>query len=159
MRSERDGPAPRQGALCVYPQAGPTVRASAFQVGCVAYLNALAQRQRFLSCGQLQRLAQEAVRHKHIRLYFHDGGAPAGYLIWAFVTADVWRRMRRQPRFQLHASEWNEGELPCIVDVLAPRGQLDRYVADFAGAHGLDPDSILNRLGRVATPVTAQAGA
>ncbi|MET0323222.1 MAG: hypothetical protein ABW069_21070 [Duganella sp.] len=83
MHSERN--AAIRSALCVFPAPSPNVRETAHAVGCVAYLNALAQRRRFLTCGQLQRLVQEAVRQKNIRLYFYVDGAPAGYLIWGFV--------------------------------------------------------------------------
>lgn len=136
-----------RSTLCVFPEPAQSVRETAYTVGCVAYLNTLAQRQRNMSCRQLQRLVQEAVRQKNIRLYFYVDGAPAGYLMWGFLTPDVWQRMQQpSPQcLQLHASEWNEGDLPCIIDVLAPRGQLQRYVADFACLHGLDPAAVLGQ--------------
>lgn len=65
-----------------------------------------------------------AMQHHLFRLYFNRRGVPVGYVVWAFVAEDVQTRFLQTGKWDLHESEWREGNLLWIVDFAAPFGHV-----------------------------------
>lgn len=67
----------------------------------------------------------QAFRHKQIRYFFNADGEPVGYVVWAKITIDVQKKILETGSWNLHKSEWNEGEILWVVDFLALYGNLN----------------------------------
>jgi hemolysin-activating ACP:hemolysin acyltransferase len=72
--------------------------------------------------GRLHWLMNEIRMLRQSRLYFSDDGAPAGVLTWAWLSERTIARLAHVPLHDVHASEWNEGDHLCFVDVAASAG-------------------------------------
>ena len=77
------------------------------------------------------------------RLYRDADGAPAGFLTWAWLDQGA---IAPKPVFALHAFEWNEGDLLCLMDGVATPAAAEEMRADLAHAwFGGEPLSIYGR--------------
>ncbi len=87
----------------------------------------------------LEHLFNPAFRHGSIALYFNSMSEPVAYFVWAFLAPDVEERFMNSGQFDLHLSEWNEGNQLWIIDCAVKPG----YFASIARCHLLDrfPDS------------------
>lgn len=54
--------------------------------------------------------------------YRRNDSEPVGFITWAFLSAEVEHRWRRDPRALLHLSDWNEDGNLWIVDFMAAPG-------------------------------------
>lgn len=75
-------------------------------------------------------LADVAISVEQIKLYFARDGQPVAYASWALLAEEVERRIARLGFPLLHVSEWNEGSLLWIVDLVAPYGHLPYVLCD-----------------------------
>jgi cytolysin-activating lysine-acyltransferase len=73
----------------------------------------------------------QAIEHEQVQFYFNDNGKVVGYVCWARLSPDVELRLLRG-HIELHISEWNEGEVFWIVDLVAPFGHLRRILSKFS---------------------------
>lgn len=71
-----------------------------------------------------------AKKHQYLKFYFDDCGVPIGYVMWAFLAPDVEKRVMKTGIWDLHESEWNEGESFWIVDLLVPSGNVRPILRD-----------------------------
>lgn len=65
-----------------------------------------------------------AIAHEQIRFGFDDAARPICFWTWAYLAADVERRILSSNDASLHLSEWNEGGNLWIIDFVAPHGHL-----------------------------------
>lgn len=98
-------------------------------LGCVAHVMANSPRYRSNTAWLLAHWIQPAIALNQIEIVFFDN-LPVGYLTWAYLSSETARRLVQQPTI-LHASEWNEGELPWIIDVCGMRSDMLRSVRRF----------------------------
>lgn len=57
----------------------------------------------------------------------HSEGRPVAYICWALVTPEVLERCKQAgPR--LRPSEWRCGDIPLVVDVVAPFGGAEAVI-------------------------------
>ncbi|WP_170912713.1 toxin-activating lysine-acyltransferase [Xanthomonas axonopodis] len=75
---------------------------------------------------------------KQIRFFYDYRGQPIGYATWAFLSDDVVDRLKNDPRFILHDSEWNEGSNVWVMDFVAISGYSRNLVAKLAEVEFLD---------------------
>jgi cytolysin-activating lysine-acyltransferase len=57
------------------------------------------------------------------KFYVNDAGELTGFVSWAFVTQEVLDRCSDTGCYDMHISEWCEGPLVLIIDLIAPPGQ------------------------------------
>jgi cytolysin-activating lysine-acyltransferase len=86
----------------------------------------------------LVEIFEPALAHKMVKFFFNDEGRVVGYVIWAWLAEDVEERVRQTGRFELHESEWNEGDRLWVIDLLAPFGNF-KYIARRLKAELLEP--------------------
>ena len=80
---------------------------------------------------RLVALLQPAITVRQFIVYFNDDDAPVGFVAWALLTDAVLSTCQRDTSYLLHWSEWNEGSLRCIVDSVAPYGDVRQMIQDF----------------------------
>lgn len=69
---------------------------------------------------------------RQVRFFYDYRGQPIGYATWAFLAEDVVDRLKHDPRFMLHDSEWNEGDSVWVMDFVAMPGYVRALVAELA---------------------------
>lgn len=79
---------------------------------------------------QLFSVVDPATAHQQIKFYFNDTGKPVGYVVWAFLAKEAQNRFLRTKNFELHVSEWDEGDALWIIDLLAPFGHIKYILRD-----------------------------
>ncbi|MBZ3269597.1 toxin-activating lysine-acyltransferase [Xanthomonas perforans] len=75
---------------------------------------------------------------RQIRFFYDYRGQPIGYVTWAFLSDDVVDKLKHDPRFILHDSEWNEGCNVWIMDFVAISGYARDLVGKLAESEFLD---------------------
>ena len=90
-------------------------------LGCAYDVISQCPRYREASFGEVSNLISCAIMNQQIKCYFNTMGRPVGLLMWAWVTEGVLARLRSQATFppQLHQSEWQEGDIPFVVDLVS----------------------------------------
>ena len=78
----------------------------------------------------ISKVINAAIKHRFIKFYFNSEGNAIGYVIWAYLAPDVEQKVMRTGHWNLHESEWNEGDSLWIVDLLAPYGDIGMILAD-----------------------------
>jgi cytolysin-activating lysine-acyltransferase len=63
------------------------------------------------------------------RLFRDDKKKPLAFVTWAFVTDEIAGRLQAQPA-RLQPNEWKSGERRLIIDVVAPFGGGEKFVAE-----------------------------
>ncbi|WLA12161.1 toxin-activating lysine-acyltransferase [Xanthomonas translucens] len=93
---------------------------------------------------------------RQIRFFYDYRGQPVGYVTWAFLADDVVERLKFDPRFMLHDSEWNEGGNAWVMDFVAMPGYARDLVAELTETEFLEYELVSSarrrpdgRLGRV----------
>jgi cytolysin-activating lysine-acyltransferase len=122
----------KQKSLTVHARTaeGPILEACEF--GFAYMLMRHSQLHKTYPLAYVEQLIEPALKHKCLKFYFDEQGAPVGYAIWATVTDDVEERFMRSGRWQLHPSEWNEGATLWLVDFVAPFGHARAMLNDLA---------------------------
>ncbi|WP_186020898.1 toxin-activating lysine-acyltransferase [Burkholderia gladioli] len=96
------------------------------KLGCLAHLMSIRPVHRQQKLYSLALWATHAIAHDNVEIFFRNG-EPVGYLIWALLTPETLSKLLDQA-YVLHPSEWNEGELLCILDLMLPRGSMTSHV-------------------------------
>ncbi len=99
-------------------------------LGFAAQLMADSTHHAALPASYLRKVIEPAFQHRQMKFYFNGDGDPVGYVIWVMAAPDVERRFLRSGQWNLHKSEWNEGETPWIIDFLVPYGNLRQVLRD-----------------------------
>ena len=71
-----------------------------------------------------------AILGKQFKVYYHEG-QPKAAVFWALVNEEVKERIdsSAQPRLRLH--DWRSGDIPVVVDAIAPFGDRERFMDEF----------------------------
>lgn len=70
----------------------------------------------------IQQWTEHAILHKQIKFIFDARGKPLAYFTWAYLRSDTIERLKHDPHFRLHPSEWNEGGDIWILDFCCKPG-------------------------------------
>lgn len=113
--------------LRVYPRPNPDRVERYSQIGYAMHLLSQSPRARHRQALYVNMILAPALEHRQIAFYFDEDGAPAAFVVWVHLAADVEQRIMSTSKLDLHFSEWNEGSSLWIMDLVAPRGHL-KYV-------------------------------
>lgn len=125
-----------QSYLNVFPHSAAENRQFVFEFGCAVALLAAGKDYPGYSATRLT-LLEEALKHRQLRLTFDPDSLPESYVAWAFLSREVEQRVLKNSAFQLHPSEWDEGECLWIVDLVAPEGRVASVLSELAGVLGV----------------------
>ncbi|MYM24376.1 toxin-activating lysine-acyltransferase [Duganella sp. FT135W] len=120
-------------------------REIAEQCGYAAQLMSQNRSHHKLNLEYMRQVIEPAIRQRRIKFYFNEDGGIVGYVAWAWLAEEVAERVIAKGTFNLHESEWNEGNQLWIVDLLVPYGSLpyvmrhlrDKQFKDNAALHYL----------------------
>lgn len=70
---------------------------------------------------EIERYIVPALQHRQFRLFYDKTGIPFGYVSWAWLTKGLEERYLAGG-YALQPQDWVGGDLPWIIDWLAPRG-------------------------------------
>lgn len=76
----------------------------------------------------------DLVTMRQFRLYRDAAGAPAGLVTWGWLSPRTLERLGATPLHAVHVSEWNEGLVLCLCDVLASDATHVQIMDDLCGA-------------------------
>lgn len=110
------------------PSEAAVARAS--MLGFVAELLRRSRAHSRYSLVYLSSVITPAIEQRLIKLYFGKEGQPVGFVIWAYLESDAEERFLETGEWDLHESEWKEGDTLWIVDFFAPFGHLRPILAD-----------------------------
>lgn len=89
-------------------------------LGCCLELNGKTKRGR-ISLGSCLSYLDAPVSLGQIILLVSDNNIPVAYTTWAWVRPETLARILHEDPF-LHVSEWRDGHILCVYDVVAPFG-------------------------------------
>jgi hemolysin-activating ACP:hemolysin acyltransferase len=81
----------------------------------------------------IDRIVLPAIRHRSFKFYFNSRGDEVAFAAWANLAPGVEDQFLRNRQWDLHISEWNEGENLWIIDLVAPHGHLRKIIEDLDG--------------------------
>lgn len=78
----------------------------------------------------LRSVIEQAISNRCMKFYFNAQGEALGYVVWAFLAPDVEARFMKDGHWNLHPSEWDEGDSLWIIDIVAPAGNFREVIRD-----------------------------
>jgi cytolysin-activating lysine-acyltransferase len=76
-----------------------------------------------------------AIRLRQIEFLYSSHGQVIAFGTWAWLTESVVEAMTTEDGYELHISEWNEGDQLWIVDIFAPYGDARNMVRKMRNLH------------------------
>jgi hemolysin-activating ACP:hemolysin acyltransferase len=119
-----------QRQLTVTDRSGEVATRHAAPIGFVTTILTASRAHDHYPVSYVRELIGPALAHRLIKLYFNKKGDPVGYVVWAFIAEDVQTRFLQTGKWDLHESEWREGNLLWIVDFVAPFGHTYAILKD-----------------------------
>lgn len=89
---------------------------------------------KFFKIASITHQLMPAVRLGQIHFIYNRRRAPLGYVAWAFITEEVLNRIKNGES-DLHFSEWNEGDIVYLFDVVSPYGYTRELLGSFLHAN------------------------
>jgi hemolysin-activating ACP:hemolysin acyltransferase len=83
---------------------------------------------------------------KQVEFLYDSKGIPVAFATWAFVD-DLTRESLADPRFELHLSEWNAGNLLCLMDLVASGGHLTPMIRRLRRRHAKEHRVVVTSMG------------
>lgn len=108
------------------------------QLGLVTYLCNRSLNHRDLPLKYIDLWIAPAVRHRQIMFVFDKNHRRVAYFTWARLTQEV--RNELLTGALLHESEWNEGDILCFLDFVAPFGHAKLIISHIRTTLFLDAD-------------------
>jgi hemolysin-activating ACP:hemolysin acyltransferase len=73
------------------------------------------------------------LQHRQVRCYFSEKGKLIGLITWAWLTSEVLQRICEEGHTpaQLHVSEWREGDILCVLDLVTVGDSLREILHEF----------------------------
>jgi cytolysin-activating lysine-acyltransferase len=71
---------------------------------------------------------EPAIHHDQIHFFFSASGSLTGYMTWALLAPDTEHRLMHDPNVLFHISEWNEGNLLWIMDLVVLNGNIRHII-------------------------------
>jgi cytolysin-activating lysine-acyltransferase len=100
------------------------------QLGFVVHLMGFSRTHFRYPVPYISKLVEPAIKHRRIRFFFDARGEPAAFVMWAHVSLETEHRFLATGNWNLHASEWNEGDRLWIIDFAAPTGCVRQVLAN-----------------------------
>lgn len=85
-----------------------------------------------LFIGDLEWFAMPAILLEQFRVW-NGADSPAAVALWAFVSEETEARLEAGAS-KLRADEWQNGDRPWLIDLVAPFGATDEILADLAAS-------------------------
>lgn len=101
---------------------------------------------RYLRIASIEPQLIPAITLKQIKFNLNERGIPTSFITWAYVSESTLQKLRHNPDYLLHFSEWNEGTNVLIMDIVAPFGDLKRLLLEFSLDMKNDFDYVFYRL-------------
>lgn len=98
-------------------------------LGYVCELMSRCHGHRMMTLGTLNRILKPAIAHRQIKVFFNDERKVVGYVVWAMLAPDVEDRFINKQEYDLHYSEWDEGDSLWVLDFSAPDGHMKYILA------------------------------
>lgn len=140
-----------QSFLRVFDQPSVKYRKYAEFVGGVAEIAMNCGFRDELTMRYFSTIISPAFHQRRIKIFYDKDGEAIAYLIWATLVSEVEDRVLATGRFDLHISEWNEGDRFWIVDFVGlPRSmcRIWRELHEFVNSHSSSLRYLKNRHGR-----------
>ena len=73
-----------------------------------------------------------AIRHQQLKCYFNDDNQLTGMVVWMWFDEPLLQRIYQANHYppSLHISEWKEGDIYFVADIVAHRRSLREIVRD-----------------------------
>lgn len=104
----------------IYDAPAERFQRSAYEIGCGMRILIQNRAEREITLREWHFMFAEAVQQKNVVFSFDSSSTPIGYALWARVEENTDIRVRLGKKTLLHPCEWNEGEIPWIIDSVTP---------------------------------------
>lgn len=101
------------------PDPSPSSIARLGTLGAVAFVNSHSVERQRLPIGALRLWIEPAIELAQCHVFYDAQERPSGYMTWAFLSVAVAKRVAQDAATVLHPSEWNEGKLLWLMDLVA----------------------------------------
>ncbi|GAB5457605.1 MAG: hypothetical protein Hens3KO_06350 [Henriciella sp.] len=120
------------GASKVQPQAAAPKKTVSQVLGEITWLLTQSPIHKQLFIGDLEWFAMPPLLLEQFRV-FHGKEHPAGVALWARVSEETDQRLRHGA-FKLRPDEWKSGDIPWLIELVAPFGGQQEMMADLSAA-------------------------
>jgi len=108
----------------------PAPKTVAQMLGEITWLMTQSPIHKQLFIGDLEWFAMPAILVEQFRI-FYGPNSPAAVALWAMVSEDTEERLKAGAN-KLRADEWQGGDRPWLIELIAPFGAQDEILADLS---------------------------
>lgn len=108
----------------------PPQKTLSHALGEITWLMTQSPQHKQLFIGDLEWFCMPALLHEQFRIY-NGPNSPAAVALWAFVSDETEARLQSDGP-KLRPEEWNGGENPWLIELVAPFGGQEEILADLA---------------------------
>ncbi len=108
----------------------PAPKTVAQMLGEITWLMTQSPIHKQLFIGDLEWFAMPAILVEQFRI-FYGPNSPAAVALWAMVSEDTEERLKAGAN-KLRADEWQGGDRPWLIELVAPFGAQDEILADLS---------------------------
>ncbi|WP_292044631.1 toxin-activating lysine-acyltransferase [Brevundimonas sp. UBA6550] len=108
----------------------PASKTVAQMLGEITWLMTQSPIHKQLFIGDLEWFAMPAILVEQFRI-FYGPNSPAAVALWAMVSEDTEERLKAGAH-KLRADEWQGGDRPWLIELIAPFGAQDEILADLS---------------------------
>lgn len=113
-------------------EASPAPKTVAQMLGEITWLMTQSPIHKQLFIGDLEWFAMPAVLLEQFRI-FYGPNSPAAVALWAMVSEETEKRLK-EGAHKLRADEWQGGDRPWLIELVAPFGGQDEILADLSAS-------------------------
>lgn len=113
-------------------EANPSPKTVAQMLGEITWLMTQSPIHKQLFIGDLEWFAMPAVLLEQFRI-FYGPNSPAAVALWATVSEETEKRLK-EGAHKLRADEWQGGDRPWLIELVAPFGGQDEILADLSAS-------------------------
>lgn len=110
--------------------AAPAPKTVAQMLGEITWLMTQSPIHKQLFIGDLEWFAMPAILLEQFRI-FYGPNSPAAVALWAMVSEETEERLKAGAH-KLRADEWQGGDRPWLIELIAPFGAQDEILADLS---------------------------
>jgi hemolysin-activating ACP:hemolysin acyltransferase len=88
------------------------------EFGAIWTLLCCSRSHRTLPVTYLEEVIEPAIRAKQSAIFQNSQNEVIGFAVWAKISSETFDRIANSGNFTLHHSEWNEGEIIWLVDLV-----------------------------------------
>ena len=99
-------------------------------LGQIVWLMTQSKEHRGLFLSDLEWAIMPPILSKQFKLYYHEG-QPKGAVFWAMVDEETKERLDGTANPKLRLAEWRSGDIPYVVDAIAPTGDHRQLKIEF----------------------------